>query len=120
MKKFLVFHHYYTMINSSQTLKKKLKYFIAEQCSLINASNDLPSVLSKKMHKLLSTIHFTSDDNFKIIKNLDPNKRHGNNMISIRIIKFCDASFCKPLELILKSCLEHGKFPTDGKKLMWF
>ena len=80
----------------------------------------ISSVLSKKMHKLLSTIHFTSDDNLEIIKNLDPNKRHGNNMVSIRIIKFCDASFYKLLELILKSCLKHGKFPTDGKKLMWF
>ena len=27
-------------------------------------------------------------------------------MISIRIVKLSDASFCKPLELIFKSCLE--------------
>ena len=33
----------------------------------------------KKTHKLLSTIHLTSDDILKIIKNPDPNKTHGNN-----------------------------------------
>ena len=30
------------------------------------------------------------------------------------MIKLCDASICKPLELIFKSCLE------NGKKIMWF
>ena len=37
-------------------------------------------------------------------------------MISIRMIKICDASICKPLELIFRSCLENGKFPTEWKK----
>ena len=37
-------------------------------------------------------------------------------MVSIRIIKICDASICKPLELIFRSCLENGKFPTEWKK----
>ena len=90
--------------------------FFAKQCSLINTNSNLPSVLSKKTHKLLSTIHFTSDDILKIIKNLDPNKAHGHDMISIRMIKICDASICKPLELIFRSCLENGKFPTEWKK----
>ena len=92
---------------------------MAKQCSLVNANSDLPSVLSKKTHKLLSTIQFTSDDILKLIKNYNPNKAHGHDMISIRIIKICDASICKPLEVIFRSCLENGKFPTE-KKLMWF
>ena len=37
-------------------------------------------------------------------------------MISIRMIKICDTSILKPLELILRSCLENGKFPTKWKK----
>ena len=87
--------------------------FIAKQCSLININSSLPSVLSKKTHKLLSTIHFTSDDILKIINNLDLYKAHGHDMISIQMIKICDASICKPLELIFTSCLENGKFPTE-------
>ena len=32
------------------------------------------------------------------------------------MIKIFDASICKPLELIFRSCLENGKFPTEWKK----
>ena len=64
--------------------------FFAKQCSLINTNSSLPSVLSKKTHKLLSTIHFTSNYILKIIENLDPNKAHGQDMISIRMIKTCN------------------------------
>ena len=87
--------------------------FFAKQYSLINTNSDLPSVLSKKTHKLLSTIHFTSDYILKVIKNLEPNEAHGHDMISIRMIKICDTSICKPLELIFRSCLENGKFPAE-------
>ena len=37
-------------------------------------------------------------------------------MISIRMGKVCDDSICKPLKLILESCLESGKFPNKWKK----
>ena len=37
-------------------------------------------------------------------------------MIGIWMIKICDASICKPLELIFRSCLENGKFPIEWKK----
>ena len=90
--------------------------FFAKHCSLINTNSNLPSVLSKKTHKLLSTIHFTSDNILKIIKNFGPSKAHGHDMISIWMIKICDASICKPLELIFRSCLENGKFPTERKR----
>ena len=66
--------------------------FFIKQCSLINTNSDLPSVLSKKTHKLLSKIHITSDDILKKIKNLDPNKAHGHDMVSIWMIKICGAS----------------------------
>ena len=32
------------------------------------------------------------------------------------MIKICDDSIFKPLDLILKSCLENGKFPIEWKK----
>ena len=90
--------------------------FFTKQCSLINTNSDLPSVLLTETDKLLSTIHFTSDETLKIIKNLYPNKAHGHDMISIWILKICDASICKPQELIFRSCLENGKFPAEWKK----
>ena len=37
-------------------------------------------------------------------------------MISIRMLKLCDKSICKPLDLIFKSCMKQGKFSTEWKK----
>ena len=67
----------------------------------------------------MPTIRFASDDNQKIIKYLDPNKAHGHDMISIRMVKLCDASFWnlwKALELIFESWLESGKFSLKWNK----
>ena len=62
----------------SANFKEKDEIFndlFAKQCSLINTNNDFTSVLSKKTHKLLSTIHFTSDRILKIFKTLTRIKR---------------------------------------------
>ena len=37
-------------------------------------------------------------------------------MLSIRMLKLCGESIYKPLNLILKSCLETVPFPSDWKK----
>ena len=73
-------------------------------------------ILTRKTHESLSTIDFSTNDILKIIRNLDPNKAHGHDMISIRMIKICDTSSCRPVKLIFQSCLECGKFPTEWKK----
>ena len=45
--------------------------FFARQCSLINTNSHLTLVLSKETRKLLPTIHFTSEDILKVVKNVD-------------------------------------------------
>ena len=37
-------------------------------------------------------------------------------MISIRMLKLCGKSICKPLDLIFQSCIKQGKFPAEWKK----
>ena len=37
-------------------------------------------------------------------------------MISIRTLKLCGLSLCKPLSIIFKSCLSQMKFPTEREK----
>ena len=51
-----------------------------------------------------------------MIKNLEANKSHGHDMLSIRMVKLCGESIYKPLNLIFKSCLETDQFPSDWKK----
>ena len=53
---------------------------------------------------MLSSIQVTRAHFAKIIKNLDPNKAHGHDKISIGMLKLCGESVLPPLELILKCC----------------
>ena len=90
--------------------------FFAKQCTLVENTSKLPTDSFKRTNNLLSAISFTKDDIAKIIKNFNPNKAHGFDMISIRMLKICGESILKSLELTLKSCIESGKFPTEWKK----
>ena len=90
--------------------------FVSKQCTLVKNTSKLPTDSFKITNNLFSTISFTKDDIAKIIKNLNPNKAHGFDMISIRMLKICGDSILKPLELIFKSCIESGKFPIEWKK----
>ena len=51
-----------------------------------------------------------------MIPNLDPNKAHGHDQTSIRMLKLCNTSVCKALEIIFNRSLETGTFPNDWKK----
>ena len=46
-------------------------------------------------------MRFSEDDIAKLIQNLDPNKAHGHDQISIRMLKICGKTICKPLECIM-------------------
>ena len=57
-----------------------------------------------------------NNDIEKIIQNFDPNKAHVHDKISIRMIKICAKSICKPSQLIFKQCIDTGFFPLEWKK----
>ena len=71
----------------------------------------LASLLFKRTENMISFIDIGSDDIAKIIHNLDPNKAHGHD-ISICMLEICGNSIYKPLQLIFRSCIENGKFPS--------
>ena len=66
-------------------------------------------------NKSLNNITFNDGDILSIISNLDPNKAHGHDQISIRMLQICAKSICKPLHLIFSSCMESGIFPSEWK-----
>ena len=51
----------------------------------------------------------------KVIQKLDPNKAHGQNNISIRMIY--GKSICKPLCKTFEECLRTGTFPLEWKRV---
>ena len=71
------------MINSSKTLKERLKYSTFF-CKTMFSYKQTVTFLQfpQRKHKLQSTIYYTSYGILKIIKNLDPNKAHGHDKYS--------------------------------------
>ena len=64
----------------------------------------------------LSTVTFSQYYIAKIIQDLNPNKSHGQDNISIRMLKICGSSIYGPLQLIFKEALSNGLFPSNWKK----
>ena len=50
------------------------------------------NTLKKPPRESQTAISFSNNDILKINRNLDPNKAHGHNMISIRMVRICDDS----------------------------
>ena len=92
--------------------------FFAEQCSLIPNKSVLPSRLTLLTENSLSKCNFSKKDVLQIIRNLDSNQAHGHDMISIQMLKLCDDSIYKPLELISKRVYEMVDFHWNGEKPM--
>ena len=76
----------------------------------------MPFEVIKKTDNSLYSVRFPTEDILQIIKNLHSNKAHGHDEISIRMLKICGSSVCRPLQIIYKSCLDRGKFPQEWKK----
>ena len=90
------------------------KHF-SNQCSLMQNRSTIYSVFTPLTNKSVSLFQFAANDIKSIINKLDPNKAHGHDMISIRVIKLFGDSIYKPLEMNFKSSLNQGIFPVEWK-----
>ena len=57
--------------------------------SLFTNNSKLPTSPNYLTDKRLSTITFSVQDIGKIVRSLNPNKAHGHDNLSIRIVKLC-------------------------------
>ena len=90
--------------------------FFATQCTPLSNSSVLPSAINFKNHTRLSSIDFDKEDILKIIRNLNVNKAHDHDNISIQMLKICDSVLVEPLSQIYKNCINSGVFPDIWKK----
>ena len=88
--------------------------FFADQCAPIWNGSVLPSELPLRTDNTLSTCHFAKEDILRINNNLDPNKAHGHDAVSIPMLKTCGDSIWRPLNIRVN--LRTGKFPLEWKK----
>ena len=71
--------------------------FFAKQCSSNKIDSKLPPRFCFLTDKRLSTVNFVNTDILKIIQNINTNKAHGHDKMSIRMLKICENSICRPL-----------------------
>ena len=119
-KKYHLFHpslfHENKLVTNFRKKADIFNSFFAKQCSLINSDSSLPSKIIKKTDNSLYSVKFSTENILQIINKLDSNKAHDHDEISIRMLKICGSSVCRPLQIIYKSCLDKGKFPQEWKK----
>ena len=84
-------------------------YFIL-QCTTIDTGSGLPRNIPVPT-SLISDLNISEEKILNIIRSLNPNKAHGWDEISIRMIKISDASLLTPLRIIFTNCLRQGVFP---------
>ena len=85
--------------------------FFASQCSLIPNNRILPSVFKLLTEHTLTFCEFSETEIIQIHDSEDSNKAHSRDMISIRMLKLCGEAICGPLNIILETCLNTGKYP---------
>ena len=90
--------------------------YFSQQCMTVDNDSSIPPNITFATEQKLSTLEFCTDDIVKIIKSLDPNKAHGHDEISIRMIKLCATLISKPLSILLRNCFEKQCFPKEWKK----
>ena len=97
-------------------MAKLFNCFFSKQCSILANHSELPTSLSFRTVKRLSSVTFSAEDIGKIIQGLDHNKSHGHDNISILMLKVFGNTICKPLEMIYSQALTSGSFPSEWKK----
>ena len=110
-----LFHENRFIIGFKETVEL-FNSFFSKQCSLVTNNSKLSTSPSYITDKRLSSITFSADDVGKIIGSLNPNKAHGHDNLSIRMLKLCGGAICEPLQLIFNQALVSGSFPCDWKK----
>ena len=86
----------------------------ASICTLINNGSIMPQ-FAYKTNVRINSFCISHNDISLIIKNLDSNKAHGCDNISIKIIQICDESIALPLKLLFERALKEKKFPDLWK-----
>ena len=88
-------------------------YFIL-QCTTIDTSSEIPKD-TPVTTTLISDFVISEEKILNIIRSLNPNKAHGWDEISVRMIKLSDAPLVLPLKIIFTNCLRRGLFPEIWK-----
>ena len=82
----------------------------ANQCKVMHNSSILP-LFSPVINNTLDHLVIDPLEIISIIKSLKPNKAHGSDEISIRMVSICSEKSLLPLMLIFNKCIVTSTYP---------
>ena len=89
--------------------------FFVTQCTTIDTISEIPPICHQEAPSL-TDLDISDEKILRIIRSINPNKAHGWDEISGRMVKMCDWTLVLPLKLIFNDCLAHGIFPDVWKR----
>ena len=110
---------FWPILKAISNFKSKVNLFnefFASECTSSENSNFISNNQAYTTDTKIKSIKFNDDDFIKTIRNLDMNKTHDHDDITIWMIKICDYAIVKPLLMIFKNCISFGEFPDIWKK----
>ena len=103
-------------VTDMKTKADIINQFFAEQYTTLKNDSKLPSNQIYLRQSRLVSLNFNEDEILKIIRVLNPQKAHGYDDISIRMIKICDKSLLKPLIILFKNSTKSSHYPDIWKR----
>ena len=91
--------------------------FFRKQCRPITNESSFPNNQTIETISRLADINIDTNTIIKFIRSLDPNKAHGCEGISIRMLKLCATEISKPLHILFNISVINEYFP-NGKRHM--
>ena len=89
--------------------------FFVQRCSILQNGSVLPHIDYKTNVRKFS-VSINEAKIISIIQKLSPNKAHGYDTISIRMLKICDTVIARPLKIIYEKYIETDRFLLLWKK----
>ena len=103
-------------ISNFNTKANYFNRFFNQQCTAISTDSSIPSSVNLAANEAVTAVNFDEQLISKLIVALNPNKAHGHDGLSIRMLEMGSESTSKPLSIIFRDCLKAGYFPTAWKK----
>ena len=98
-------------ISNFKTKADYFNRFFSQKCTANSTDSSIPSSVNLVANEAITTVNFDEQLISKLIVALSPNKEHGHDGLSIRML-----SIRKPLSIVFRNCLKAGYFPTAWKK----
>ena len=92
--------------------------FFAKQCTLLSHNSVLRSEFTYMTEECIQSITFSESVVIKIINDLDVNKAHGDDNISVRTIQLCTNSVAHRFTLIFRNSMV--RLLPSGKEQILF